>query len=377
VKKQQIVFINQSSGYLMIDIVHAFEKDYEQSILMTGFLNPRNRSLNTNVKVENLAKYDRTSSLKRILSWGLAFFKALYLIKWKYPKADLFLVSNPPMASLLPLFCSNPFSILIYDIYPDALLEFKIFKSDSAIIKYWKKANVKIYSRAERIYTLTEGMKNKLSQYVGAEKIKVVPIWTDNDFLKPIVKAENKFLKEQNLDDKFLIMYSGNLGKSHPIEILVDLANDLKDYKNLFFLIIGGGDKFELLKQKIKDFNLDNIRLLEWQPTEILPYTLSAADLAVVTLGVEATDLSIPSKTYNLMSVGVPILCIANKEAALSKLIEQHENGETFSSLQKEEIKSFILKCHSDSEYLESMKRKSLEASSYYTPENAKLFIDV
>lgn len=359
----------------MIDIIHAFEKDYEESILMTGFLNPRNRSLNPNVKVENLAKYDRSSSLKRIFSWSLAFIKALYLIKWKYPKADLFLVSNPPMATLLPLFCKNPFTVLIYDIYPDALLEFKIFKSDSSIIKYWKKANIKVYSRAKRIYTLTEGMKNKLSHYVSGDKIEVIPIWTDNDFLKPIKKKDNKFLKEQNLEDKFIVMYSGNLGKSHPIEVLVEIANELKEHKNLFFLIIGGGDKFELIKQKIKEYNLDTIRLLEWQPTELLPYTLSAADLAVVSLGVEATDLSIPSKTYNLMSVGVPILCIANKDAALAKLIKQHENGETFSSNQREEIKNYILKCQSDDKYLQNRKENSLKASTFYTPENAKLFV--
>ena len=359
----------------MIDIIHAFEKDYEESILMTGFLNPRNRNLNPNVKVENLAKYDRSTSLKRILTWSLAFIKALYLIKFKYPKADLFLVSNPPMATLVPLFCKNPFSVLIYDIYPDALLEFKIFKSDSSIIKSWKKANVKVYSRANRVFTLTEGMKNKLSSYVSRDKIEVVPIWTDNDFLKPIKKTDNKFLKEQNLEDKFIVLYSGNLGKSHPIEVLVEIAKELKEHKNLFFLIIGGGDKFELIKHKINEYNLDTIRLLEWQPTELLPYTLSAADLAVVSLGVEATDLSIPSKTYNLMSVGVPILCIANKDAALAQLIKQHENGETFSSIQREEIKNYILKCQSDEKYLQNRKENSLKASTFYTPENAKLFV--
>lgn len=359
----------------MIDIIHAFEKNYEKSILMTGFLNPRNRSLNPNVTVENLVKYDRSTTFKRISTWSFAFIKALYLIKWKYPKADLFLVSNPPMATLLPLFCKNPFTVLIYDIYPDALLEFNIFKSDSSFIKFWKKANIKVYSRAKRVYTLTEGMKNKLSTYVNTDKIEVVPIWTDNDFLKPINKTDNKFLKEQNLEDKFIVMYSGNLGKSHPIEVLVEIAKELKEHKKLFFLIIGGGDKFELVKQKIKEYKLNNIRLLEWQPTELLPYTLSAADLGVVSLGVEATDLSIPSKTYNLMSVGVPILCIANKNAALSLLVKQHENGETFSSIQTEEIKNYILKCQFDKPFLKVKKENSLKASLCYTVENAQLFL--
>ena len=200
---------------------------------------------------------------------------------------------------------------------------------------------------------------------------------TDNDFLKPIAKKENQFLKEQNLENKFVIMYSGNLGKSHPLEVLIDLAEDLSAHKNIFFLIIGEGDKFDFLNQLIEKKQLDNIRLLSWQPTAMLPFTLSAADLSVVSLGVEASDLSIPSKTYNLMSVGVPILCLANEGAALAKLINIHQNGKVFSPSQKDSIKDFILRCESDADYLTKMKVKSLEASSFYTPKNAKLFVHV
>lgn len=375
-KKKQIVFVNQSAGYLMIDIINAFEDEYEEIILFTGLLNPRNKKLNSKIKVEKLALYDRTSTVKRLLSWGKAFAKSWYLINFKYSDADLFLVSNPPMATLLPIFCKNKFSLLIYDIYPDALVQFKIFKPNSFIINAWKKANINIFVKANRLFTITDGMKEKLTQYVNKNKIEVVPIWTDNDFLKPIPKSENIFLKSLNLQDKFVVMYSGNLGKSHPIEILVEIATELKNTNEINFLIIGQGDKFEMINQKIKNAHLNNIKLLPWQPTDLLPYTLSGADLAIVSLGNEASDLSIPSKTYNLMSVGVPILCIANQNSALSRLIEKHEIGKSFSADNKSEIIDYILESYLKIS-LKQMQENSLNASLIYTPNNAKLFLDV
>jgi glycosyltransferase involved in cell wall biosynthesis len=375
--KKQIVFVNQSSGYLMIDIVHAFEEEYDERILMTGVINSRNKKLDESVKVEKLIKYKRSSAIYRVFTWIYAFLKVLFMLKTKYRKAHLFLVSNPPLTVFLPKFCSNTFSILVYDVYPDALIEFKVFNSNSYIIKYWKKINRQVFSNAKKIYTITDGMKEKLGQYVDMKKISVISVWTDNDFLKPISKNDNQFLKEQKLEDKFIIMYSGNLGKSHPIEVLIDIAEAVKEEISIFFLIIGGGDKYEFLKEKIKNSTLDNIRLLEWQPTEMLPYTLSGADLGVVSLGNEVSDLSIPSKTYNLMSVGVPILCLANENSALAKLIAHHNNGKAFDHLQIEAITNFILKCNREPLYLDEMKKNSLAASNCYTPENAKLFVDV
>lgn len=375
--RKQIVFVNQSSGYLMIDIIDAFKDTYENRILMTGFLNPRNKNLDANVKVEWLPEYNRTSSLKRILTWSIAFTKALVLIKFKYRKAHLFLVSNPPMAPLLTLFCRNSFSLLIYDIYPDALAEFGYFNPDSWLVRKWENANRKVFSKADKISTLTEGMQQRLSKYVDIAKIQIIPIWTDNAFLKPIPKSENDFLKAHQLQDKFIVMYSGNMGKSHPVEILVQLAVHFQNNPELYFLLIGGGDKYSELENVIQKNELQNIQIMPWQDTSLLPLTLSGADLALVTVGNEASNLSIPSKTYNLMSVGVPILCIANKDAALSQLINHHQNGKVFSSLQIEDIRNFILKCQKNKSYLENMKNKSLEASAFYTPDNAKLFSNV
>jgi hypothetical protein len=374
-KIKQIVFVNQSSGYLMVDILEAFDEIYEERILITGYLNPRGKKLDQKVIVEKMIPYNRSSSFKRLITWSIGFLKAVWLIKTKYRYADLFLVTNPPFATFIPLLCSNKYKILIYDIYPDALVEFNYFKKESKVTKVWKKANRKVFKKAQKVYTLTEGMKSRILNYTNGENIKVVPIWTDNEFLKPIEKSKNLFIIDSKLEDKFIVMYSGNLGKSHPVEIMLDLAKVCKNHK-IYFMIIGGGDKYNLLYKKITAANLSNISLQTWMPTNEIPQSMNAADLGVVTLGKEASDISIPSKTFNLFSVAKPILAICDKEAALAGLIGRNKCGESFPANEIQNILDFIDRLYLEKELLKYYASNSLKTSLLFTKENAKAFLD-
>lgn len=373
-KKKQIVFVNQSSGYLMIDILEAFDDIYEERILITGYLNPRGKKLDQKVLLKKMIPYNRASSFKRLMTWSIGFLKAVWLIKTTYRNADLFLVTNPPFTTFIPLLCSNTYKLLIYDIYPDALVEFDYFRKESKVTKVWEKANRKVFKKAQKVYTLTEGMKSRILNYTNEENIKVVPIWTDNEFLKPIEKSENPFIIDRKLEDKFIVMYSGNLGKSHPVEIMVDLAKLCKNPK-IHFMIIGGGDKYNVLEKKMTDANLSNITLQTWVPTEEIPQSMNAADIGVVTLGKEATDISIPSKTFNLFSVAKPILAICNKEAALADLIQKNKCGESFPPNEIQHILDFINRLHSEKELHDYYASNSLKTSLLFTKENAKSFI--
>ena len=228
-KRDSIVFINQSSGYLMVDIIYAFKDKYKNITLITGDLNIRNKELPASVKVFKILSPKRNSSAQRILTWTWGFIQIYWKLLLTSRKTDLFIVSNPPMATLLPLFFRNKYKLLLFDIYPDALIEHKILSKKSFVIRLWAKLNRKVFSQAEEIFTLTEGMKLRASKYVNNSKVTVIPIWTDNAFFKQIKESENIFIREQQLENKFIVMYSGNLGHTHNIEALVDLAFALRD----------------------------------------------------------------------------------------------------------------------------------------------------
>jgi len=371
--KESIVFINQNAGYLMIDIIHA-HTEYQQRAIITGKLVSRNKSLDDAVVVEKIITYNRSSGIKRLFTWFWGFVQILWLVKTKYRKSDLFIITNPPFAVFIPLFCNNKFSVLIYDIYPDALVAYKYISDHNIITRMWKRVNRKIFSKAQKIFTISNGMKKVLSAYVAENKICVVPIWTDNRFLKPVDKDSNIFIQQHQLQDKFIVMYSGNLGHSHSLELLVEMASAIKD-KEIYFVVIGEGDKKRLLDDLLKKNKLANFILLPLQEIEMLPFSLSAADLAVVTLGKEASELSVPSKTFNLMSAGVPIMGIAATSSELASIIAHYQIGKCFSTTAVEEMIEFIQLVKSDKKYHSRLRQNALAASEDFSPANAFKFV--
>ena len=358
----------------MIDIANAFSEKYDECTLLTGELRKRRKDLRSNITLIRILKYNPTSNLSRLMTWTVGFFQALFLILFRSRDTDLFITTNPPMGVFIPLICKNKYSLLIYDIYPDVLSKYGIVSEDSFIIKYWKKLNRRIFSRAENVFTIGEGMKKLVSKYIEPDQIKIVSCWTDSSFLKPVPKEENLFIKEHQVEGKFIIMYSGNLGFTHPVEILADLIEKMSR-DDVFFFIIGEGEKWKMLSERITRSGLTNIRLLPWQNISMLPYSLSAADLAVVTLGKEASLISVPSKIYDLMAVSSPVLCIAEKESEMAGIIEHYDMGATFSSDDLEGMLNFINKVADDKILHQKLRRNSLNASKDFTSENASKFV--
>lgn len=374
-EQSKIVLVNQSAGYLMVDIANAFATQYKEVILYTGNLNPRNIPLNQKISIKGIVSYQRTSTLKRLSSWFLGTVQVWLSIALFHRKAPLFLVSNPPFVTLLPLILPNPFSMLVYDVYPDVLVQYGVFKKQSWLVNAWEILNKKVYVKAQKIFTITHGMQKLLAKYIQPSKIKVVQVWSDNQFFKPIPNEENLFLKQhQFLKNKFVVLYSGNLGRTHPVEVLPALASKC-NHPDIYFLIIGEGEKKQKLEEQIKELKLNNCALLPWQPTELLPYSLSSADVAVVTLDEKAADLSIPSKTFNYLSVGASILAIAAPSSALSLLIEKYKVGATFSSNQLVGMLAFIVQLYKLPSKQKKYQKNAKVASLHFTPANALEFI--
>ena len=371
---KKIVLINQSTGYLMIDIVNAFETKYQEVVLMYGSIEELDISLNENVRVSRLISYNRNSKFYRVFTWLWATFQIFFRLLFIYRKHEVVYVTNPPTSYLISLFIKRPFSVVVFDTYPDVLRTMGI-KETNVIFKIWGNWNRKLFLRSIQIFTLSEGMKRCLTNYVAEDKIKVIPNWSHTNLFKPVPKSENSFIKEQKLDKKFIVLYSGNIGYTHNVEIIIEAANLLSDDKDIMFLFIGeGGTKSRLLKMA-EEYKLNNCSFLTWQPKEILPFSLASADLAVVTLNDETSQSSVPSKTYHLLAVGAPLLCIASKKSELNNLVVEHQNGMCFEKGQLKEIVEYILTLKRSPSERQKLSYNSLKASAYYTEKNALKYI--
>ena len=373
--KREIIIINQSTGYLMIDVVNAYAEKYESVVLMTGSINQLERPLHKKVKISKIISYNKKNATLRLFTWIWGTLQVFFKMLLSYKSYEVLYVTNPPMSYFLALVFKRPFSILVYDTYPDALKNTGIHETNF-IYKWWSNINKKIFPKAEKIFTLSQGMAANLSNYVSKERIKIIPNWSGSDNLKPILKNENHFLKEHNLTDKFIVLYSGNMGYTHSVDVMVEVAEELRNDDHIYFLFIGEGKKKGELINTVKAKKLKNCLFMTWQAPEILPYSLASADLGVVTLNEETALLSVPSKTYNLLAVGAALLSIAPESSELAQLIKEKENGASFKSSEIEKIAGFISYCANNPTELKKMSVNSIEAGKEYTYRNAEKYVE-
>lgn len=374
-EKRKIIFANQSSGSLMLDIVNAFSSSgqFDKVILFTGEINIRPTKPVKSVIIHKTLKYNRKNVLTRFFTWIITFFHLLIFAAIKSKHYELFLVSNPPLNVFIPFFLKNKFSILIYDIYPDSLVAQNVFNKDSWIIRQWEKANVKAYCKAKQVFTISNDMKLVLEKYVSGEKIQVIYNWIHP--LEIVDRGRNQFLKHQNLTEKFIVLYSGNMGMTHDLDVMVDVANLLRNHDDVVFVFIGEGGKKKLILKKIEKLSLSNCLVLPYQPNEMLAQTMGGADLGIVTLDSGSDALSIPSKTNRFLALGVPLLCIANKKSELSRIVEGNQVGESFSKNELHEMAEFIKYLRDNKSKHNTFKQRAYELSKNYTPKNAELFL--
>lgn len=374
---KSVLLANQSTGYLMVDIVNAYVRSgkYDSVELFAGEINIRPSVPDSSVHVIKTVKYDKSSTLKRLLTWVGAFVHMLWVVWRRSKHCHLVLVSNPPLNVFVPLFTRKKFSFIVYDLYPDSLFSQGFVKRNSFLGRWWMTKNKQIFAKADCVFTLSEDMKKAVAQYVAEDKIKIVYNWAHNEHMRPIDKKENVFLADLKLQDKFIVLYSGNMGMTHDVDMLVDVADRLKENKTIHFLFIGEGAKKPIVEAKVARYGLENCSVLPYQPLEVLPYSMGAADLAVVTTDAKQSGLSVPSKTYTYLATGAALLCLAEENTELARLTRERRIGRCFVSQDLDGIAGYILQMVSDRRLLQEYKDNSRKTSLMYTPENAQQYV--
>ncbi len=373
---KRLVIFNQHSSFITIDIVNAFVKkgDYDEIVLVTGIVNEREDILDKSVKVEKTVLYKKDSFMSRLSSWMFAFVKFMFLITFKYRKSDVFLVTNPPLISFFPYLSRvENYAVLVFDVYPDALSAGGFVSEKSLIYKVWARANRKLFAGANRIYTISAGMRERLGQYTDVNKIELIHLWSS--FGPEIIKKEeNCFLKDHNLQDSFVVMYSGNMGKGCGLESIVDAAEKLKVHKDIVFLFVGDGWTVPVLKKKVLELGLNNCRFMPYQDASILRHSLSAADVAVISLPGQTGTISIPNKLYTLIALGRPLLSLTPPDTDLYKVIKQFDIGGTFEPSEVDNMVNYILEIKNNERFKQKLIHNSIEASGAFSKENATKF---
>ncbi|MBK7107877.1 MAG: glycosyltransferase family 4 protein [Bacteroidetes bacterium] len=373
---RKIVVVNQAVNYLTIGLCNAFAEKFEKVDLITGSIHVQGEELNSVIKVHTIIKWKERPASKKLYSYVMGTFQIYWLLLTRFRRHEVFFISLPPMGYLLKLFLRHRFSMLIWDVYPDV---FKItgMKESHWFYRLWAKCNKIVFKKAYRLFTIGNRMADLLSVYADRSKILITPIWSIFQKNSKVSKNTNPFIAEHKLQDKSIVQYSGNIGLTHKVETMVQLAEILKDNKTILFQIIGRGPRVPYLQKLVEEKNLHNCVFLPFQTDAMFPYSLSAADLGVVILDETTSKGSVPSKTYNLMSYGIPALFITAKDSELHDYSLHFNNGKSFDSNELEQAAEFIVQLSKDSELQSLYSENSLKAAHDFKRANADKIVEL
>ncbi|MEJ0005135.1 MAG: glycosyltransferase family 4 protein [Steroidobacteraceae bacterium] len=164
---------------------------------------------------------------------------------------------------------------------------------------------------------------------IGLSQLRIIENWADPDGISPKSVAESTLRAQLRLTGKFVVCYSGNLGRAHEFETLVAAAELLRDEPSVIFLIIGGGAKMESLQRATRQQQLESFLFLPYQPRTALADSLAAGDVHLVSLLPSLEGLILPSKLYGIMAAGRPLIFIGDADGEIARVIGEAECGIT------------------------------------------------
>ncbi|WP_088892300.1 glycosyltransferase family 4 protein [Leptolyngbya ohadii] len=259
----------------------------------------------------------------------------LYLLNPRRQGNVILLTSAPPFLPILGYIASLLFGIsyvcLIYDLYPDIAVELGVIPANHWLTRCWQALNRRVWEQSKGIIVLSPAMRDRVSKLCPEvePKISVIHSWANPDWIVPLPKDENWFAQKHELVEPFTVLYSGNMGRCHDVETILEAAIQLRD-EPIRFVCIGAGAKREGLIQKAKQLGLDNFTFLPYQDRHVLPYSLTACDVSLVSVAEGMESLVAPSKLYSALSSGRPLAVICPKHSYLNQIVTEAKCGASF-----------------------------------------------
>ncbi len=272
----------------------------------------------------------------------------------------LLLTTAPPFLPIIGYLFSIlyrlPYVCILYDLYPDIAIALGVVQNNHWVARFWQNINKRIWQKASGIVVLSPAMKDRVTAIcpeVG-DKISVIHSWGNPDSIKPIAKKDNWFAQKYNITNKFTVLYSGNMGRCHDVKTILETAKLLKD-ESILFLCIGAGAKRKDLIKEVENLKLDNFLFLPYQDKEILPYSLNACDLSLVSVDRGFESLVAPSKLYPALATGRPVAIICPQASYLKQLIADGKCGNTFENGDSDGLAKFIHTLSQDKDLAQKM----------------------
>ncbi len=213
----------------------------------------------------------------------------------------------------------------VQDIFPDVAVEVGAL-TNPRVIRFAEWLERFTYHRCDAVTVLSDDLRRNVEAKIadGSTPVRVIPNFVDSERIQP-GPARNSYRDDFDLGDRTVVMYAGNVGFSQPLGLMIEAARAMSDRDDVVFVINGGGSGRPALEEQAT--GLDNVRFIDFQPSERLPEVLAAADVHVIALRKGLARASVPSKLYSILAAGRPVLASIDPDTEVTRVIDQSGAG--------------------------------------------------
>jgi glycosyltransferase involved in cell wall biosynthesis len=242
-------------------------------------------------------------------------------------------VTNPPaLPYVVAVACrirGCRYVVIVHDRYPDALVAVTTLSETSLIVTAGRWLERRLLQGAVAVVTVGRDMRESVvGRYPSvADRTAMIPNWGEIDRVRPGDRSVNSLLRSLGLTNRFVVLYAGNLGRPNDIDTIVEAARRLRGETDCHFLFVGDGAKVGRLEAAVRSGHLDNVTILGPLPRDQQSIFLNACDLGIVTLVPGMKGVAVPSRLYNLLAAGRPILALADSGSEIDLVVREENVG--------------------------------------------------
>ncbi|TVQ81217.1 MAG: glycosyltransferase WbuB [Phycisphaeraceae bacterium] len=318
-----------------------------------------------NIKRVPWSSFGKKSIFLRAVAMGMFMLHCLFAVLSER-RVDYILVStSPPLcgfaAAVGKALRRIPFMYWVMDLNPDQLIVLGKTKDGSLTVRLSNVMQRLILKRADHVVPLDRFMAERVNRKLDvSEKTTTIPPWPHEEAEDLLRHTENWFREKHELNGCFVLMYSGNHGYSTPVNSMLDGAQAVSDEGHVRFMFIGGGVRKREVDERIERDKPEHIISLGYQPMEHLRYSLSAADVHLVTMESDVVGIVHPCKIYGAMAVGRPILLLGPSPCHAADILEEERIGWRIPTDDAEALERAVREVlRTDASELEDMGRKA------------------
>lgn len=331
-----------STGYYLTKLAEHLTDDFEVKAICgqpnysrRGTRAPK-REFHNKVEIFRAASttLDKNVILFRLVNMATLGLSILILSLRHFRRGDrVLVVTTPPvlpfMAAVAALSRGSAYTLLIHDNYPEILVAVGKANPGSLFVSIADRFNRWLFKYAAGIIVVGRDMVDLVARKSNGLDVPIayIPNWAELETVRPLSRVGNPLLHELGLIEKFVFLYAGNMGFPNDIESIVECADRMRTNERVHFVFLGNGVKRKWLSNEIEKRSLSNVTLLDPRPRSDQIQFLNACDVGLVSLVDRMKGVSMPSRTYNILAAGKPILAMTEPESELSLVVSETNAG--------------------------------------------------